>query len=461
MLQQIETSVGEMHDILTAPAISEYGNLVTILEDSATRMAQKTRRRTFDSLLYKVIGVRTEDFNYYQNVFVTDHAPELPYPSTIFHVTGGRALERLQNGGKLIPTDEHFLGDVVTDKGILVHIVPAFMETLGVKLSNLQQFLFSGPQIDAEQVAHHNKNVGKEINAIGLEIFLQQRNGDYVLTDELRSILIALDEGIQPIFDEKLKIMVDSFVEKMYSIPNIREGWLNHIRNILYGLEPFYKEGFNSSIVQRVEERLLMVEYMYRKLGKTNIEPAVVLEIDTRKLIDLTTVDGLYTVLIGTRPIESIFPSLVIPPNAVQTAYVAPENLPFMPKGAIPIQSLDDVDESRWLGGVHWRKVNPDMDNPLCAIRYTQGKETTWWDIASSGLIAPAKTIAQIANSTPPMVLTNVFGREHFSFMQSALYKSFPKLFEYAIEEKFGYIDGVFDRLEGWTTPCESTPSDV
>ncbi len=322
------------------------------------------------------------------------------------------------------------------------------MQTLGMKLGNLQQFIFSGPQIDAEQIVHQNRSEGLDINKIGIEIFLQLKNGRYILSDELSSILGALDNGEVPVNNKKLKKVVDSFVEKMYLIPNIREGWLDHIRNILYGLEPFYQKGSHPFITHRVEDRLLNVEYMYRESGKVIPQPAVVLEIDTEKLIQSTSVDGLFPVLIGNRPIESIFPSLTIVPQAINGAYTSPKFVEKMPAGSIPIMSLDEIADDKWLGGINWRNANPTMDSPLCAIRYTQGNQTTWWEIANAGFISPAKTIEQNALFVPPMVLTEVFGKDYFSFTSGDSFKNYPGLFDYAINQKFGNIQGVFNRWE-------------
>ncbi len=272
-------------DQITSSGVAEYGKLASILEESSRRISQLTKYKTFRSFLFDSIGVPIEDHYYGPEVFMTDKAQELPYPKTVYHVTGGMALKSLQEGKKLIPTEAHFLSGVSTDKGNLVHLVPAFMETLGVKLGNLREFIFSGPQIDAEQIAHQNNMSGVDIDSIGKGIFLQSRGSRYVLSDDLDSILRALDQGEIP-FQTNLKETVDRFIEKMYQIPNIREGWLDHIRNILYGHEPFFSEGRHPSIRNNIEERLLNVEYMHRETPKTIPQPSVVLEIDTKKLVD-------------------------------------------------------------------------------------------------------------------------------------------------------------------------------
>lgn len=443
-----EQGVGERLEALTFDGTQEYGHLVATIEAASERMADKTEHKTLSSFLSSSTGVHLDDHGYSENVFLTDQAEKLPFPKRVFHVTGGTALNALQNDMKLVPTDAHYLGDVQTDKGILVHIIPAFMETLGVGVGNLQQFLFSGPQVDAEQIAHFNQNAGRNISHEGTSILMQPKDHDYVLSDDLRTILTALDKGIKPIDHEPLRKTVDGFIAKMFEVPNIREGWLDRIRNILYGLEPYHREGHDTSIAKRVEDRLQTELYMHRKLKNTMANPAVVLEIDTDSLVKQTSSDSLFPVLVGSRPIESIFPSIAITPGSIVNAYAAPEHRHNLSGGRIKVKSLDDLGRDVWLGGVHWRDANPNMEAPLCAIRYTQGKHTTWWDAVQSGMLAPAKTIEQKALFTPPMALTDIFGRGKFRFTGSQNFQKFPRVFEHVIETKFPFINGVFNRLD-------------
>lgn len=226
--------------------------------------------------------------------------------------------------------------------------------------------------------------------------------------------------------------------------------WSDQIRDTLYGLRPFFTEGTNDSVAERVRWRLENVVRMYGDIGQSVSQSAVVLEIDTKKLIELTSVDGLFPVLVSKRPIESIFTSLAIVPQAVKAVYVVPEYIEKMSTGNIPIKSLDEIDEDKWLGGVNWRKVNPTMKKPLSVYRYLEGnkKQATWWDIAKSGLIAPIKTIEQKAYGVPPMVLTTIFGRENFAFTSDKNFQEFPATIEDEIAKRFGIIEGVFNRYQ-------------
>lgn len=446
-MRSYERTVGERLEAMTEGGVAEYGKLVTILEDASERMAQMTAHTTFTAFLSSAANLHLDDHPYGENVFLTDQPHKLPFPKKVFHVTGGRALANLQNGNILAPTEAHYQNDTYTDKGILIHIVPAFMETLGVSTGNLQDFLFSGPQVDAEQVAHFNTKSGRNISNEGASIFVKRQDSDYVLSDDLRTVLTALDKGIKPVDDLILKEIVDQFIVKLFEIPNIREGWLNRIRDILYGTIPYNFEGKVTSLVDRMEFRLQTEMHMHRKLKDVIADPAVVLEIDTESLISDISHDGLFPVLVGGRPIASIFPSVAITPGAIVNAYAAPEFSSRLATGKIKIRSLDDLDDRVWLGGVSWRNANPQLEAPLCAIRYTQGEVSTWWDIAQSGLLAPVKTIEQQALFTPPMALVEVFGKEKFNFTGTESYQKYPHVFENAIETKFPYINGVFNRL--------------
>ena len=450
MVVEFQTKPKVRLDQITSGSVEEYGNFVQILESAAERMAGLTSHQTLNTYLREIVPSPLEGHGYNHYVFLTDSSKKLPYPATVYHVTGGTALNALQKGRQLLPTDAHFLSGIVTDKGILVHLVSAFMETLGVPLGNLQQFLFSGPQIDAEQVAHFNNMSGLDINKLGIEIFLKLNEGQYVLADDLNIILSALDQGVRPIDSNYLKPVVDRFVERMYTIPNIRDCWIDEIGNILYGLKPFLKEGIDYSIREWVEQSLELEMIRYRDSGFSEVgvvpQPAVVLEINTRRLIEAISVDGLFLFSVGNGPFETIFSSLTIVPKAVQAAYIDPEFNEKIPTGNIPIKSLDGItDGSKWLRGVNWRDANLNTGNPLCAIRHSQREQTTWWKIANSGLIAPAKTILQNALHVPPMVLTTVFSGKHFDFLKSRAFQAFPEPFERQIGKRFGHIKGVFN----------------
>ncbi len=429
------------------PAVSEYGRLVSILEAASARMAQRANMPYLDGFLYEMTGTLSLDIEYENNTFLTDRPEELPFPETVYHVAGGNALEQLQKGKRLIPTETHFLADVATDKGLLVHMVPTFMEVLDIKVNNLRQFLFSAPQIDADQVAHFNKTAGTDVNAKAFDLFLtRDSTGTVVLNQDLKEVLEALDQNKKPFEIDHLRKKVDDFVRRMFDIPNIREGWLNQIRDRLYGIVPI-EIGRYETLVDRAEYWLTTSEQMHREHTQIVPAPAVVLEIDTRELITLTAVNGLFPVLLGDRPIESIFPSVTIVPGAVKKAYVDPSVMDAFSTGSIPLASLDTIPEELWLGGVDWRQARSDMNNPLCAIRYTLGKSTTWREIADRGLIAPAKTIVQNDLFTPPMILLHLFGSETFSFTQEKLFQDFPLLYADEIAKQYAFVEGVFNRI--------------
>lgn len=183
-----EANTQNRFEQIASAGIAENGKFVGILENAGERMARKTKYKSFDLFLERVIGIPIDGYHYDHRVFITDKADKLPFPSTVYHVSGGTALKSLQEGKLIIPSNAHYLGDVITDKGTSLHLVPAFMEALGIPLGNLKEFVFSGSQIDAEQIVEINKRVDPNTDVIKTQIFLQQKNGKYFLADDLDMI---------------------------------------------------------------------------------------------------------------------------------------------------------------------------------------------------------------------------------------------------------------------------------
>lgn len=437
--------VGLQLEAMCAPALEEYGVLVQKIENASARIALKTQcknLRHYLSLVTKTHGM--EDMNYGESVFLTDMPDKIPFPKTVYHVTGYRALDTLEKGKNLLPSEAHFLNNVETDKGLMLFMVSTFMDQLGIKLGHLEQFLFSGPEIDAEQVLHITKNSGEEVSRRTLDIFLENTDHGIDISPPLKAILRALEKKQKPVEHDGLKKLVDDFVLKMWEIPNIREGWLDQIKNILYGIQPIQirPEG----LVEPMLFRLATDEYLFRRMNKLKSKPCVILEIDTQKLIETTSVDGIFPVLVGRRPIESIFPSIVINPQSIKRVYLHPDDMQRHKPTAFETNTFDDIPREKWLMGVNWRDVKPEIDRPLCATRYGVQKQTKWSDIAQSGIIAPAKTIEQNSLDCPPLVLADLFGKNTFKFSEAEMFQKFPKLYEDLIARKYNYILGVYNR---------------
>jgi len=433
-------------ETICAPAVEEYGNFVQMIENASARIASKTQCKNLRHFLSLVTGVHgMEDMNYGESVFLTDMSDKIPFPKTVYHVTGWRALETLQKGKNLLPSEAHFLNNVETDKGLMLFMVSTFMDQLGIKLGHLEQFLFSGPEIDAEQVLHITKNSGKEVSRRTLDIFLANTDHGIDISPPLKTILRSLEKKQKPIEHVELKKLVDDFVLKMWEIPNIREGWLDQIKNILYGIQPIQirPEG----LVAPMLFRLATDEYMFRRMNSLKSKPCVILEIDTHKLIETTSVDGIFPVLVGSRPIESIFPSIVINPQSIKGVYLHPDDIQNLRSTRFETNTFDDIPIEKWLMGVNWRDAKPEIDNPLCAVRYGIQKQTKWSDIAQAGIIAPAKTIEQNSLGCPPIVLADLFGNDIFKFYKAEMFQKFPKLYEDLISRKHNYILGVYNRF--------------
>lgn len=436
-MEYISEPIGAILERQTSFAVDEYCEFAERIEEASARMRNKTVLPNFGSFINRITGGNyLAEFGHGPNVFMTDCAHKLPFPQTVYHVTGGSALEALMNGKKILPSNTHFSADIKTDKGSMINLVPRFMKALGIQVGNLEQFVFSGPEIDWEQFAHIRKIKGLKISNLSSNIFFDQGNIN-ILNKDLDRVLEALDNGIKVSENNELKSSADRFIQDLWEIPNIREGWLDRIRSILYG---------DIQIINKKIDILHLLqggEDMSRKVRDVISKPPVVLEISTSQLISETTVDGLTPLLVGNRPIESIFASVAITPGSVTNYYAHPDDIDGFVKVTNRIRSINDIPKSHSLGGVWWTDVRPNIDNPLCAIRYNQSS-TTWREIAEQKLIAPAKDINQSALSVPPMVLLNLFGASGFKFTKEDFYCRRPMVYESYIEKNKSQIKGVY-----------------
>lgn len=435
------------------PALDEYGGVVNVVEQTADRMrrgCELNRDRYF-----RACHINPWHFGHYGCMtWLTDQAAEIPFPPTIYHATGIQAAITIGAGRPLLPLTEHMLG-VPTHKGEALYLCNFFLDVLRINTGQLAEFLFSGPQVDAEQLDHAlnlpypgTKSYDKEV--IGL--FLAD-NGSR-LNPLLATIIQALQDGLKPEHIPELKTVVDNYLADLYRFTFIREGWLNTIRDLFYGRQttvenPFSVAGGEKINWRDVGEALLIVLSLVpdRKISRgilpgVSLRPAV-LEIDTQRLISDLSPGGLFAFLVGDRPIGSIFTSLAITPGSVKTVYVHRDDLGKADNPNYKVNTFDDIPPASWLGGVNWRDVKPDMWNPLCGIRYAD-VPLTWLSLVKEGRIAPLMPISEDNIGLSRPVLESLFGSNAFGFTQSELYKSKPTLVKGAISYHFPLIDGVF-----------------
>lgn len=421
----------------THSAVTEYCEFATKIETAAMRMRGKTLVPNFGTLINRMMcGYYFADQGYGPNTFITDQADKLPFPKTVYHVSGGSVLDSLSAGKSLLPADAHYLADVKTDKGSMINLIPRFMESLGIQIGNLEQFVFSGPEIDWEQFTHIRKLKGVRISDLGRDMFFEKGNLN-VLNSDLNIVLEALDHNVNVHSVESLKQAADRFIQLMWEIPNIREGWLDQITKVLYG--DIAKKNTKDDIIFLLQTGM----DMSRNISDVISKPPVVLEISTDRLIRESSVDGLFPVLVGNRPIESIFASVVITPGSVSGVYAHPDDIDNFHRSSYEVKSINEIPRGKSLGGVWWTDVDPKIDNPLCAVRYSQ-KSTTWRSIADSGMIAPAKNINQSALSVRPVALANIFGVDGFNFSTDEFCTAYPEAFAYSVEKNKPHIAGVF-----------------
>ena len=431
-------------------AVEEYGHLTTIVGGAADRLTSKAA--SDDGQYFQTCGVNPlHKFNYRHAVWLTDQAENIPFPKTVYHVTGLPAAKAISDGKPLLPTADHSLSQITTHKGIALHLYPMFLQTLEIDTGQLEDFLFSGPQVDAEQLRHdidlpygNTAEYDKEVVALFLQ--KSQDGIGYRLSHRLEVAVRALQQGKKPIDDPDLKAQVDSWLVDLYRLTHMREGRLEMVRDSLYGARKVNDLQLKDAMVD------LLSIAAYRLNGLQD-EPAqtrpAVLEIDTGTLIRDLSPEGLYTVLIGGRPMQTIFPSLTVTPNSVQTIFVHDSNVGDVNNSDIQVKTFDDIPQAAWLGSVDWRNVRPDMWNPLCAIRYDTNSHPPffWIDAARRGMIAPLHSIWQPAMGTPNGVLVSLFGEHRFKFTETDLYKQHPYWFLEAISMDYPFIEGVFNRI--------------
>ena len=68
-------------------AVEEYGHLTTIVGGAADRLTSKAA--SDDGQYFQTCGVNPlHKFNYRHAVWLTDQAENIPFPKTVYHVTG-------------------------------------------------------------------------------------------------------------------------------------------------------------------------------------------------------------------------------------------------------------------------------------------------------------------------------------------------------------------------------------
>lgn len=428
-------------------AIDEYGLVVEAIGGASMRMRSVTGLNDRQYLnKFRIIPDNSYEYGYY--VWLTDQVNEIPYPETVYHVTGVQAAKSIIEGKPILPSNSHILNEIKTHKSIAIYLCQMFFLTLNIDSVHLKDFVYSGSQVDAGQIRLSLNLADRSIDDYEQELvalFLEKnQNGlGFRLSSRLEATIKSLQAGKKPFEEPELKDQVDSFLVDLYRLTHIREGWLELVRDTLYGVRPIDYFDLEESMLMM----LSLAEYKLKMLGNDPIDmmPAV-LRISTKRLLNDLQSDGLNCILVDPlRQVHSILPTLNITPECVSDIYVPPSYQLDVRNSGIKVQTLDDIPPTDWLGEKDWRNVvNPDMWNPICAIRYKPNSQPfSWIDAARRGLIAPLHSIYS-ARSVPMGVLLSVFGASGFEFTKTELYKQHPIWFREALTMQYPHIMGVF-----------------
>jgi hypothetical protein len=287
---------------------------------------------------------------------------------------------------------------VATHRGIGLALFSRLMQGFGFGVGAKDSFVWLGPKIDGEQFVLEDNMAksGHDIDKILAEqLFthgdVKKNYAQLALHPILKNVIETIGRG-ENLYesDEACRKYIDELLSNLHLYTGVREGWFNALEGLLTGTIPPSKridpEDLDLSLTFVAHE--LALESPKRS-------QAIVIAVDMQKLIELTPV---YAFPLGSRPPETIVPSLHVPLDAVKQIYAESRiDLPISDK---PIKLLSDLPTLNWLRDDQDNYVTPDRARrmgvnprtPVCALRYNRNPVATWASFIESGDIAPFST---------------------------------------------------------------------
>lgn len=346
-------------------------------------------------------AVNSLAINWLRRLYFTDKSEDLGFPETVYHVTGASAI-----GNDIYPSEQHSDRRILTDRGPMLHILPRFVDLLGFSLGDVERLCFASPTIDPDQIAiiERISRMGSEYGERSVELFFDREHSGLRLSNLLSSILniLKLDEIGRRDNKNELIELVDVFVEKLWLLSGLREGWLKRVEDALLGSISTERADFilnNPALLLGDTPFFSDIDSLrYRPFdGIVSHVPQlpIVLEIDTNRVIEGTSIDGLLPVYInGVRPFGNIFVATRFPWNSVRTMYVHPDMGEEAQVSArdigVKVADFDEFGHDHMLGGILWGDAPLDRYHPLCATRYDG---STPISALRDGLLAPVLTL--------------------------------------------------------------------
>ena len=331
-------------------------------------------------------------------IYVTDRAEKIfGETQTIYTITSSLALENIRDGEILLPPSVHNEGtrQVSTHRGIGLALFSRLMRGFGFGVQAKDSFVWLGPKIDGEQFVLEDNiaRSGHEVDRVLAEKLFAKSDvkKDYAhltLHPQLKAVIEAIGRGDNLYkSDQKIRQYIDDLLTNIHRYTGVREGWFNALEGLLTGTIPPAK---------RIDPTDLDLSLTFvanqLALESPKKSQAIVLAVDTQKLIELTPI---YAFPLCSRPPDTIIPSLHVPLAAVKQIYSeesgldSPSHKPIMPISALPTDS--------WLQNDHGDYVTPEIARrnginprtPACLLRYNHDPVATWARHIEAGDIAP------------------------------------------------------------------------
>lgn len=265
------------------------------------------------------------------------------------------------------------------------------MWQLGFDLQSKDEFVWMGPNIDAEQLsletAISRAGLQTDIDLINLlfetskpEVYLQQNNRLYLdqppIHPLLRIVMEAIGTDHHPYqTNEEVRSYIDQLLATLHRCTGVREGWYVLLEGILKG------ESTPPRTIDMFDlNDALGFALVYYAQPSIDATPMVVLEVDMAQLVSLLPI---YFFPISDRPPHTIVPAIRLPREAVASVYTESElELPF--DG--PIKPFSSLDQRVWLKDETGLPITPeammkrssDPRKTLCALRYDMDPYKIW-----------------------------------------------------------------------------------
>jgi hypothetical protein len=342
--------------------------------------------------------VRRRDVQECGRILVTDQPKEVFGEEAVYHITSSLSLKSLQRGKDIVPPLLHSDFKIETHRGMGLELWSRFGNALGLDFAGTFDFVWTGRQVDQEQLliedmlARKGKNLDEEITEL---LFNSQWSIGSdpetipILHPMLKKVFNKLEKGEKPADDPELKAFVEEFCKKAFLLFGVRDGWYTDMKSKLLGevkIKNMYREFTN------VNEFLLDIGRDFIPRHESPSE-AVIIKVDPRRNFNKKSIHAF--------PLTYRHPKLIVPfsrisADEVTDVYVRDPgkfDKSLVPSGA-NLHSFEEIPENERLGEKYFKDVAYDQidpNNPLCKMRYSGRAQDIWRKAFFDGKIAFAE----------------------------------------------------------------------